>query len=246
MDTRTAPPHPAPLAGILVLDLTRSYASPYCGLLLAELGAQVVKLPSLDLDSEGVSRMAAALTRHSRAAQAQSDGTADALTENGDSDGFEAMLDRADVLLENRPGLLAQLGHDWAEIHRLYPRLILASIPEFTQAKAVRWPNAANGGPQADSLLKGSRHAEGGSPAQAGTSVEDLATGMSSALAIQAALIAQARTGRGSRVDSTVLSRQIALLASALTSQERVPAQAQSRPETAEAALPVAPSRACG
>jgi crotonobetainyl-CoA:carnitine CoA-transferase CaiB-like acyl-CoA transferase len=222
MDTRTAPPSTAPLAGILVLDLTRSYASPYCSLLLAELGAQVIKLPSLEPDSEGVTRIAAALTRHSRALQAGASGEDGIQHGSTDGDGFEALLARADVLLENRPGLMAQLGHDWADIHRLYPRLILANIPEFAQAKTLRWPSGANGGVDTASARKGSGHTEGGSPAQAGTSVEDLATGMSSALAIQAALISQVRTGLGSHVDSTVLSRQVTLLAAALGSQSRV------------------------
>jgi crotonobetainyl-CoA:carnitine CoA-transferase CaiB-like acyl-CoA transferase len=247
MDTRTALPATTPLVGVLVLDLTRSYASPYCSLLLAELGAQVIKLPSLEPNSEGVTRIAAALKRHGQATPADAHDAPGNLPKSGDFDGFQELLGRADVLLENRPGLLSQLGHEWAEIHRLYPRLILASIHEYSHSKALRWPSDSNGGPHRSSPLKGPANAEGGSPAQAGTSVEDLATGMSATLAIQAALIAQARTGLGRHVDSTVLCRQIALLASALGSQVRPPpqtaAQAHQRRESSGTAPSVPGSR---
>jgi CoA:oxalate CoA-transferase len=248
MDTRTT--HhlaPLPLAGVLVLDLTRSHASPYCSLLLAELGAQVIKLPSLDPDNEGVTRISAALWRRQRAVQAEIDPSLASTRASTDSDGFEEMLARTDVLLENKPGLMSQLGLDWAELHHLYPRLVLASIPEFSQAKTSTWTGAPARSVARDAPA--ARHGDGGSPAQAGTSVEDLATGMSSALAIQAALIAQARNGMGSHVDSTVLSRQIALLASALTGQSRVhEAQGAAAPKPGLTAMPLnnARSSSCG
>ncbi|MGH6969515.1 MAG: CoA transferase, partial [Stellaceae bacterium] len=123
-----------PLQGITVLDLSRILAGPYCTFLMAELGARVIKVeapPKGDDAREygpfrgGKSTYFSSINRGKQSILLD-------LKNANDQRIFEALLARADVLVENfRPGTMEKLGYSWADLHRCYPKLIYAAASGF-------------------------------------------------------------------------------------------------------------------
>ncbi len=224
----TPSPAPGPLAGILVADCSTVLAGPYATMLLADLGADVVKVEPPEGDAtrgwgppwvgEGTSRTAAyylAVNRNKRSLR----------LDLGTEDGLEVLrrlLARADVLVENqRVGGFARLGFDDADLEALNPRLVHLAISGY----GPTGPDAAAPGydvvVQAVSGLMsitGFADADGGAPTKVGVAVTDLATGMLGATAILAALAGRERPGspahgRGQRIDLSLLESTLAWLA---------------------------------
>ncbi len=125
---------PGPLSGITIVDLSRILAGPYCTLLLAELGARVIKVepPGQGDDARhygpfknGKSTYFASVNRGKELI------SIDLKTPAG-RDIFERLLDRADALVENfRPGTMEKLGYGWETLHSRYPRLVYAAASGF-------------------------------------------------------------------------------------------------------------------
>ena len=208
-----------PLDGIMILDLSRVLACPFATMLLAEMGAEVIKVeqpgtgdetrgfePFADGAGDTVSGYFMACNRAKRS-----------ITVNlRHAEGQRIVRDlaaTADVLVENFPvGTLARRGLDHASLARLNERLVYLSCTGFGQSG----PYAARKGYdtvfQAMGGLMGLTGERGGGPVKPGLPVADLTSGLFAAIAILTALVARARTGRGTHIDLSMFDAQVALL----------------------------------
>jgi crotonobetainyl-CoA:carnitine CoA-transferase CaiB-like acyl-CoA transferase len=205
-----------PLAGIRVLELARILAGPWCGQLLADLGADVVKVESPDGDDTRrwgppfVDETAAYFHACNR-------GKRSVVADFSSPDGQARVRDLArdaDILIENfKLGGLAKYGLDYAALSALNPRLIYCSITGFGQTG----PDAAKAGYdfiiQGLSGLMSVTGEPGGQPQKVGVAVTDVMTGVYAATACLAALHRRSQTGRGGHVDMALLDVAVAMMA---------------------------------
>src|SRR5712692_3048417 len=117
-----------PLSGITIIDLSRILAGPYCTLLLAELGARVIKVepPPQGDDARQYGPFKNGKSAYFVSVNRGKESIALDLKSPGGREIFERLLDKADALVENfRPGTMEKLGYGWASLHPRYPRLVL-------------------------------------------------------------------------------------------------------------------------
>ena len=211
-----------PLAGIRVLELARILAGPWCGQLLADLGADVVKVeretigddtrrwgPPFIEGRDGGPLGAAYFHACNRGKRCV---TADFETKTG-QERVRRLATHADVVIENfKVGSLAKYGLDPASLAALNPRLVICSISGFGQDG----PYAARAG--YDFLIQGMggvmdlTGAPDGPPTKSGIAITDIFTGLYAANAIQAALLRRVQTGIGAVIDCALLDAQVAVL----------------------------------
>lgn len=219
----------APLAGLKVLELARVLAGPWAGQILADLGADVIKVESPEGDGTRqwgppwVERVGADGKVHKEAAyyHACNRGKRSVVADFGKAEDLDLVRDlasEADVLIENfKTGGLAKFGLDYASLEAANPALVYCSITGFGQTG----PRAHEAG--YDFVIQGmsgfmSVTGEPGSvPVKMGVSISDLTTGIYAANAIQAALIQRGRTGKGQHVDMSLLDCSVAFLANQAT-----------------------------
>lgn len=205
-----------PLAGVTVLDLTRVLAGPWCTMLLADMGARVIKIerpgtgddtrawgpPFVDGESTyflGVNRNKESVTLDVGAPEGR------AL--------LGRLLDRADVLVENfRQQTLVRLGLDYASLAATHPALVCCSISGFGRTGPRRDEPGYDAIMQAESGLMSVTGEAEGPPVRVGSAVTDLAAGLLSAYGIVLALHARGRTGRGQQVDVSLFESALSLL----------------------------------
>ena len=131
-----------PLSGTTIIDLTRVLAGPYCTMVLADLGARVIKVEAPGRGDDA--RHIGPFVDGGRSAYFMSlnrgkESIALDLKSDDDRTIFERLVARADVLIENfRPGTMAKLGYGWASLHERYPRLIYAAVSGFGQTGPYR------------------------------------------------------------------------------------------------------------
>jgi CoA:oxalate CoA-transferase len=205
----------AALDGIMVVDLTRILAGPFCTQLLADMGAEVVKIESAAGDPvrtqgtmvDGFSAYFAQFNRNKKSVVLD-------LYTAPDKIHLQNLLRRADVVVENyRPGVFAKMGFTEAYLAELNPRLIHASVngygasgpyadrPSFDFiAQAMSGFMAVNGEPD-------------GAPMRAAPPLSDLIAGLYCAFGVVSALQARERTGRGQAVESSLTGGLISMLA---------------------------------
>ncbi len=202
--------------GVRVLDLSRMLAGPYGSMLLADLGAEVIKIeepgggdpmrvmgpPFLD----GESAYFLAINRNKKSVALDLERP----------EGREVFFDLcrvADVVWENfRPGVMARLGCDPGTLRAVNPRLIVCSISAFGQAGPYRdWP-AFDLALQAMGGAMSITGEEGRPPVRMGLPMGDLAGGMFGALAVAGALFRRTQTGEGTVIDLSLLDCQVSLL----------------------------------
>lgn len=216
----TAPAPPGlPLAGVVVVDLTRVLAGPFCTLQLRELGARVIKVerPGHGDDARRIGPFVGGQSAYFLSLNRGKESLALDLRAEADRAVFERLLARADVLVENfRPGVLERLGLGWAALHERHPRLVVASVSGFGQTGPWAQRPAYDLVAQALGGILSITGPIGGPPVRVGTSLGDLAAGLFAALGVAAALAERAATGRGRRVDVAMLDCQVALLENAL------------------------------
>jgi CoA:oxalate CoA-transferase len=204
-----------PFSGLLVVDLTRVLAGPFCTLILAELGARVIKVENPDGGDdtrhfvpfwEGKSAYYLSLNRGKESIALN-------LKAPRDREMFLALVRAGDVLVENfRPGTLENLGFGDDLLTRENPRLIHASVSGFGQTGPWSPKPAYDMIIQALGGLMSLTGFPGGPPTKAGTSVADLAGGLYATIGIAAALYERERTGVGRRVDVAMLDSLLSLL----------------------------------
>jgi crotonobetainyl-CoA:carnitine CoA-transferase CaiB-like acyl-CoA transferase len=211
------------LAGLRVLELARILAGPWAGQILADLGADVVKVERKgtgdDTRGWGPPFVEAADGNHLDAAyfHATNRGKRSIELDFESEDGrriVKKLAARSDVLIENfKVGGLAKFGLDYASLSKDNPRLIYCSVTGFGQTG----PYASRAG--YDLMAQGMggimdlTGAPDGEPQRAGVPVADIFTGIYSVVGILAALIERGRTGRGCQVDTALVDSQVGVLA---------------------------------
>ncbi len=209
-----------PLAGVTVLDLTRVLAGPYCTMVLADLGARVIKVeqPGIGDDSRaygpfhnGASAYFASLNRGKESIALDLKNADDRLI-------FEKLLSIADVLVENfRPGTMEKLGLGWDQLHAQYPRLIYAAASGFGHTGPYSKRAAYDMVVQAMGGIMSVTGHPGQPPVRVGTSVGDITAGLFTAIGINSALFHRAVAGEAIKIDVAMLDCQVAILENAIS-----------------------------
>jgi len=207
-----------PLAGLLVVDLTRVLAGPYCTMVLADLGARVIKVeaPGGD-DARRIGPFVAGESAYFTSLNRGKQSIALDLKQAADRSIFEKLLARADVLCENfRPGVMERLGYGWEALHERHPRLVFASTSGFGQTGPYAGRPAYDIVVQAMGGVMSLTGHPGSPPTRVGSSLGDITAGLFTAIGIQAALLERERSGSGRRVDVSMLDAQVATLENAI------------------------------
>ncbi|UYN97512.1 MAG: CoA transferase [Enhydrobacter sp.] len=208
-----------PLSGIVVVDLSRILAGPYCTLMMAELGARVIKVepPKGGDDARAYGPYVHGRSTYFASVNRGKESIALDLKTDADRKVFEKLLAKADVVVENfRPGTMEKLGYGWETLHSRYPKLIYASASGFGHTG----PNSRD--PAYDMVVQGmggimsiTGH-EGAPPARVGMSIGDIGAGLYTAIAVNAALVHRLKTGEATKIDIGMFDCQIALLENAV------------------------------
>jgi crotonobetainyl-CoA:carnitine CoA-transferase CaiB-like acyl-CoA transferase len=204
-------------AGVRVLDLSRMLAGPYGSMLLADMGAEVIKIEEPDGGDpmrvmgppflpDGESAYFLSINRNKKSIALD-------LTPPAGREVFLDLAAQADVVWENfRPGVMERLGLSYATLAGVNPGLVLCSISAYGQDGPYRdWP-AFDLALQAMGGAMSLTGEEGGRPVRMGLPMGDLAGGMFGAFAVAGALFRRSRTGRGAHVDLSLLDCQVSLL----------------------------------
>jgi CoA:oxalate CoA-transferase len=205
--------------GLLVVDLTRVLAGPFCTMMLAELGARVIKVENPDGGDDsrrfepffhGQSAYFASLNRGKESIALD-------LKDEADRAVFLKLVARADVLVENfRPGTMKRLGLAYESLRTVNPRLIYAAVSGFGQTGPWSGKPAYDLIVQALGGMMSVTGEPGGPPMKAGTSIGDITGGLFLLAGIAGALYHREKTGAGQFVDVAMLDGQLAILESAI------------------------------
>ena len=209
------PTEKLPLAGLRVLDLSRALAGPFCATILADLGADVIKIeptPSGEMVrgwgpfQDGISVYYLSIHRNKRSLAIN-------FRDPAGLDLIRTLADKADILIENfKPGVMADMKMDYATLAACNPRLIFASITGFgTTGPYGGWPGVDQIAQGMSGLMSLTGHKETG-PTRVGIPIGDVVAGMWAALGVQAAVIQRMATGRGQLVETSLLAGLIGLL----------------------------------
>jgi crotonobetainyl-CoA:carnitine CoA-transferase CaiB-like acyl-CoA transferase len=204
-----------PLAGITILDLSRVLACPFASMILAELGARVIKVEQPGTGDETRS-FEPQLARDS-AYYFACNRSKESITVNLRSDEGRKLIrelaQKADVLVENFPvGTLGRHGLDFAALSALNPRLIYVSCTGFGQTGPYKNKKGYDTVFQAMGGIMSLTGERGGGPVKPGLPIADLTSGLWVAIAILASLAGRSRTDKGCQVDFSMLDGQVALL----------------------------------
>ncbi len=208
-----------PLTGLTVIDLTRVLAGPYCTMVLADLGARIIKVeqPGSGDDSRAIGPFVKGKSAYFASLNRGKESIALDLKLPDDKIIFEKLLERADVLVENfRPGTMEKLGYGFETLHERYPRLIYAAASGFGHTGPYSKRAAYDIVVQGMGGLMSVTGTPGGPPVRVGTSIGDITAGLFTAIGINAALLHRATTGEAIKVDVAMLDCQIAILENAI------------------------------
>lgn len=208
-----------PLEGVVVLDLSRVLAAPYTGMILADMGADVIKIerPGKGDDSRaygpfknGESVYYMSLNRGKRSM------TLNMKSEEGKQI-LKDLVKQADVLVENfRGGTMDKLGLGYDVLKEINPRLIYSACTGFGMTGPYKHDPAYDVIVQGMGGIMSITGQEGGEPTKVGASIGDITAGIFSAVGIMMALYAREKTGRGQLVDVSMLDCQVAILENAI------------------------------
>jgi CoA:oxalate CoA-transferase len=227
-----------PLEGILVIDLSRILAGPYCTLLMAEMGARVIKVepPKGGDDARAYGPFVNGKSTYFASVNRGKESIALDLKNDEHKKIFEKLLAKADVVVENfRPGTMEKLGFGWETLHAKYPKLIYASASGFGHTG----PNSKD--PAYDMVMQGQGGImsitgnEGQPPSRVGMSIGDIGAGLYTAVAVNAALVHRLKTGESTKVDIAMFDCQLALLENAImryTVEKEIPGPLGARHPT--------------
>ncbi len=204
-----------PLSGIRVVDLTRVLSGPFCTMLLADMGADVIKVETPQGDtvrvqgdtSRGMSWYFASFNRNKRSIVID-------LRKDEGKRVLADLIAKADVLVENfRPGVLAEMGFSAERLDQINPRLIVGSINGYGSTGPYVDRPSFDFIAQAMSGFMATTGAPDGAPMRAGPPITDLIAGLYCAFGIVNAIRARELTGRGQRVESAMVNGMISMLA---------------------------------
>jgi CoA:oxalate CoA-transferase len=200
---------PGSLAGVVVVDVTRVVAGPYCAMILADLGATVIKVEHPDdpdyardfppvLEREGADPFSGFFAQFNR----NKLGVTANLRHPGGAALLEQLVARADVLVENfRPGTMDRLGLGYERLREVNPRLVYAALSGYGQYGPYRTRPAYDNSAQATGGLWSINGTAGGAPMRVGTIIGDLAASLYGVIGVLAALRHAESTGEGQLVD---------------------------------------------
>ncbi|MGX5656787.1 CaiB/BaiF CoA transferase family protein [Geodermatophilus nigrescens] len=204
-----APPPSGPLAGLLVADFSRILAGPYATMLMADLGAEVVKVEGPGGDDtrtwqppvrDGVSTYYLGVNRNKRSVALD-------LKDDADLAAARELARRADVVVENfKPGGLARFGLDYDSVAATNPAVVYASISGFGSGPGGRSLPGYDLIVQAISGLMSLTGDPDGDPYRAGVAVFDVMAGLHATIGVLSALNARHATGRGQHVEVNLLA----------------------------------------
>ena len=201
------------LEGLRVLDVTQVMAGPFCAMILADLGADVIKIEPPAGDS--TRQMPGAVGADSPPFNAVNRGKRSVVLNLKTQQGVEAvkaLVRTADIFVENyRPGVMETLGLDYASLSAINPRLIYASISGYGQTGPDRNKGGFDLVAQGVSGIMSVTGEPGGAPVKSGIPLTDLGAGLFATVGILAALEHRHRTGRGQQVDTSLLDAGVGL-----------------------------------
>src|SRR5437773_932152 len=205
-----------PLSGITVLDLTRVLSGPYCTMLLADMGARVIKIEQ-PLKGDDTRQWGPPFLGHESAYFLSINRNKESVTLDfkrpEGRDVLHQLIGKSDVLVENfRPGTLDKLGLDYRSLAARHPRLVYCSISGFGHTGPRRGEAGYDAVIQAEGGLMSITGSADGPPFRLGVAIADIVSGMFAAQGVLAALFARERTGRGQQVDIGMLDSVAALL----------------------------------
>jgi formyl-CoA transferase len=204
---------PRALDGLRVLDVTQVMAGPYCAMMLADLGATVVKVEPPAGDS--TRQMPGASGTDSPSFNAVNRGKRSIVLNLKTAEGraaFARLARSSDIVVENyRPGVMTSLGLDYAALSAVNPRLIYASISGYGQTGPQRGKGGFDLIAQGVSGIMSITGEPGGAPVKAGIPVTDLGAGLFALVGILAALEHRHRSGAGQQVDTSLVDAGVAL-----------------------------------
>ena len=208
------------LSDIKVLDLTRVLAGPYCTMMLADLGAEIIKVeqPIVGDDArafgpymEGESGYFMSINRNKESM------TVNLKSPEG-KEIIKAMVKEVDVVVENfRPGTMKKLGLDYEVLKEINPRIIYAASTGYGQSGPYSQRPAYDAVVQAMGGIMSITGQPGGEPTRVGSSIGDIIAGIMTAIGILAALHERENSGLGQMVDVAMLDCQVAILENAIT-----------------------------
>ncbi len=216
MNTKKTPNTPSALDGITVLDLTRVLSGPYCTMMLADMGARVIKVeqPGKGDDTRGwgppfqngESAYFLSINRNKESVTLN-------LKHPEGRRVLDALIEKSDVLVENfRPGTLDKMGLGYETLSKQRPDLVYCSISGFGQTGPRRREPGYDAVMQGEGGLMSITGSNDGPSYRLGVAIADIVSGMFSAYGIAVALLARHRTGRGQFVDVGMLDAVTALL----------------------------------
>src|SRR5579859_5959806 len=208
-----------PLSGITIIDLSRILAGPYCTLLMAELGALVIKVeaPQSGDDARQYGPFKGGKSTYFASVNRGKESIVLDLKAQADREIFERLLDKGDALVENfRPGTMEKLGYGWETLHKRYPRLIYAAASGFGHTGPYSHYPSYDMVVQGLGGIMSITGIPDGPLVRIGTSVGDLAGGLYTTIALNAALLHREKTGEATKVDVALFDCQLALLENAI------------------------------
>ncbi len=212
-------PSQGPLTDLLVLDVTRVLAGPFAGMVLADLGAEVIKVeqPGRGDDARAFGPFRNGVSAYFASVNRGKKGITLDLHKPAGRDIFLRLAEKADVVIENfRPGVMARLGVGYEELRRRNPRLIYAAVSGFGQTGPYAHRPAYDVVIQAMGGLMSLTGEEGGPPVRVGVSIGDIAAALCTVIGILAALHGRSLTGEGQLVDVAMLDCQVSILENAI------------------------------
>jgi len=210
------------LEGLKVLDFSRYISGPYCAMMLADLGADVVKVEKINGGDDarimppmenGHSFYFSAVNRNKRSLCMD-------FRHPEIREVLKGLAKEADVIIENfRPGTIEKMGLGYEAVREINPKIILASVSGFGQDGPLAGKPGFDAIAQALSGFMSLTGEAGGSPLLTGCFVVDFSTGIYTAFGIMAALMARAKTGVGQVVNTTLLESAMSMMLSAIPDQ---------------------------
>lgn len=206
---------PLPLQGIRVLDVTQVMAGPFCSMLLADLGADVIKIEPPGTGDQTRGAMGFKMKGPDSMGFLNMNRNKRSIAINLKSDAgkalFKRLVETADILVENyRPGVMTKLGLSYAELSAINPRLIYASISGFGQSGPWADRPGYDLMAQAMSGVMSVTGHPGGPPVKAGVPVADIGCALFTAYAILSAYIGRQASGRGQYIDASLFDAALA------------------------------------
>lgn len=206
-----------PLSGHLVVDLSRALAGPHAGMMLADLGARVIKVenPGTGDDTRGwgppfVGPADDLQSTYFMSCNRNKESISLDLKSGDGQEVLRGLLERADVVIENfRPGVMDRLGFSTAAMHELNPRLVILSITGFGHDGPESQRSGYDQILQGEAGLMSLTGSGPGDPQRVGVPIADLLAGMNGAFGVLAALVERDRTGHGQVVRTSLLASLI-------------------------------------